>query len=32
MPHMFHIRKYKENDIKELVIDVALIENPKALV
>jgi ATP-dependent Clp protease ATP-binding subunit ClpX len=32
MPHMFHIRKYKENDIKELVIDVALIEDPKALV
>ena len=31
MCHMFHIRKYKEQDIKELVIDVALIENPKAL-
>ena len=32
MPHMFHIRKYKENNIKELEIDVALIENPKVLV
>lgn len=32
MPHMFHIRKYKENNIKELEIDVALIENPKILV
>ena len=32
MPHMFHIRKYKENDIVELVIDTDLIEKPKALI
>jgi ATP-dependent Clp protease ATP-binding subunit ClpX len=32
MPHMFHIRKYKEVNITELTIDVALIDNPKPLV
>jgi ATP-dependent Clp protease ATP-binding subunit ClpX len=32
MPHMFHIRKYKEVNITELAIDVALIDNPKPLV
>jgi ATP-dependent Clp protease ATP-binding subunit ClpX len=32
LPHMFHIRKYKEQNIKELVIDYDLIKNPKALV
>lgn len=31
MPHMFHIRKYKELNITELTIDVALIDNPKPL-
>lgn len=31
-PHMFHIRKYKENEIEELVIDTDLIESPKALI
>ena len=32
MPHMFHIRKYKEQGITELLIDVSLVENPKAIV
>lgn len=32
MPHMFHIRKYKEHNIKELVIDVHMIEHPKPLI
>lgn len=32
MPHMFHIRKYKENDIKELVIDEELVKEPKAII
>lgn len=32
MPHMFHIRKYKENEIVELVIDTDLIDQPKALI
>lgn len=31
MPHMFHIRKYKENNITELEIDVSHIDNPKPL-
>jgi ATP-dependent Clp protease ATP-binding subunit ClpX len=31
MPHMFHIRKYKENNVTELVIDVEQIDNPKAI-
>jgi ATP-dependent Clp protease ATP-binding subunit ClpX len=32
MPHMFHIRKYKEHNIRELVIDVDMIEHPKPLI
>lgn len=32
MPHMFHIRRYKENNISELEIDVALIDNPKPII
>ena len=32
MPHMFHIRRYKENQITKLVIDEDLVNNPKALV
>lgn len=32
MPHMFHIRKYKENKITELVIDEKLVTEPKAIV
>ena len=32
MPHMFHIRKYKENKIKELVIDESLVKEPKAII
>lgn len=32
MPHMFHIQKYKESDITELVIDADLIDNPKAII
>lgn len=32
MPHMFHIRKYKENDITELVIDEELVMEPKAII
>jgi hypothetical protein len=29
---MFHIRKYKENEIVELIIDTDLIDQPKALI
>lgn len=32
MPHMFHIQKYKESEITELVIDTDLIDNPKAII
>lgn len=32
MPHMFHIRKYKENKITELVIDEELVKEPKAII
>lgn len=32
MPHMFHIRKYKELNIKNIVIDVNTVDNPKSLV
>lgn len=32
MPHMFHIRKYKENNITELTIDEELVKEPKAIV
>lgn len=31
MPHMFHIRRYKELNITELVIDEALVVNPKSI-
>lgn len=31
MPHMFHIRKYKEHNVTELVIDEALVKEPKIL-
>lgn len=31
MPHMFHIRKYKDNKITKLVIDVDLVKEPKIL-
>jgi ATP-dependent Clp protease ATP-binding subunit ClpX len=32
LPHMFHIRKYKDNNIVKVVIDDELVDNPKALV
>jgi ATP-dependent Clp protease ATP-binding subunit ClpX len=32
MPHMFHIRKYKDNSISKVVIDDELVNNPKSLV
>lgn len=32
MPHMFHIRKYKENKITELTIDEELVNEPKAII
>ncbi len=32
LPHMFHIRKYKDNKIKELVIDEELVNDPKAFI
>lgn len=32
MPHMFHIRKYKDSGMTELVIDEELVIDPKALV
>lgn len=32
MPHMFHIRKYKEKKITELVIDEELVKEPKAII
>jgi len=32
LPHMFHIRKYKENKITELIIDEELVNEPKAIV
>lgn len=32
MPHMFHIRKYKENKINKLMIDVELIKEPKSII
>ena len=31
MQHMFHIKKYKENNLTELVIDVEQVNNPKAI-
>lgn len=32
MPHMFHIKKYKDNDITKVVINESLVENPKPLI
>lgn len=32
MPHMFHVRKYKEHKIDKLVIDETLVANPKVIV
>ena len=32
LPHMFHIRKYKENKITELVIDEELVKEPKIII
>ena len=32
LPHMFHIKKYKDNNIVKVVIDDELVDNPKALV
>jgi len=32
MPHMFHTKKYRENNITEINIDIDLILEPKALV
>ena len=32
LPHMFHIRKYKDNKIEELVIDEELVKEPKAII
>jgi len=32
MPHMFHIRKYKNNKISNITIDEKLVKNPKTLV
>jgi ATP-dependent Clp protease ATP-binding subunit ClpX len=32
MPHMFHIRKYKNNKISNITIDETLVKNPKTLV
>lgn len=31
LPHMFHIRKYKQNSITELTIDIDLVNNPKSI-
>lgn len=31
LPHMFHIKKYKDNKITELVIDETLVNDPKAI-
>jgi ATP-dependent Clp protease ATP-binding subunit ClpX len=32
LPHMFHIKKYKENNIDELVIDQELVITPKSII
>lgn len=32
LPHMFHTKKYKENSINKISIDVELVKNPKPLV
>lgn len=31
MQHMFHINKYKENNLTELIIDVEQVNNPKSI-
>lgn len=31
MQHMFHIKKYKENNLTELIIDVEQVNNPKSI-
>lgn len=31
MQHMFHIKKYKENNLTELIIDVEHVNNPKSI-
>lgn len=31
LPHMFHIRKYKQNSITKLTIDIDLVNNPKSI-
>ena len=32
LPHMFHLRKYKDNNINKLVIDEELVADPKAII
>lgn len=32
LPHMFHIRKYKDMGMNDLVIDVELVQSPKSLI
>ena len=32
MHHMFHIRKYKEKGITELIIDADMVDHPKAII
>jgi ATP-dependent Clp protease ATP-binding subunit ClpX len=32
LPHMFHIKKYKDNNILELVIDEDLVNDPKSII
>jgi ATP-dependent Clp protease ATP-binding subunit ClpX len=32
LPHMFHIKKYKDNKITKLVIDEDLVTNPQAII
>ena len=32
LPHMFHIKKYKENNVDELVIDQELVMTPKSII
>jgi ATP-dependent Clp protease ATP-binding subunit ClpX len=31
MPHLFHINKYKENNLTDLIIDVEHINEPKSI-
>lgn len=32
MKHMFHMRKYKDNDITSIIIDAELVDNPRPLI